>query len=223
MPLHYAAAAGCEAIVRLLVGAGADVNAAAEFVEQSGERSTLPALHKAASNGHLSTVRALLDLGARRDERGGWARQTALQIAGDRGLTDLCDMLENKALHRAKQALVRAKRHALNVEIVQKYPDTNNETTLPVLSLMLWALFDEGLEVRERGADDSAAKGLESMVLRLMKADPAETMKWLTTRPGSKDEVGGLGILEGQLPTLDKSSAARMLLTEFHSLMLGHD
>ncbi|UZJ51907.1 hypothetical protein CBS101457_001227 [Exobasidium rhododendri] len=70
-PLHAACSGGSEAVVRLLLNYGADVNATrvktpkgAGMGSMTGTEGSTP-LHFAAANGHLAVVRLLLESGAR--------------------------------------------------------------------------------------------------------------------------------------------------------------
>ena len=78
-PLHWAAGHGHADVVKLLVGAGAQLEATEE-----GART---ALHYAAQRGHAPVVAELLSLGANPEARS--ARQvTALQMAASGGHTE---------------------------------------------------------------------------------------------------------------------------------------
>ena len=84
-PIHIAAGNGNERIVRLLLAAGADVNAA-KLV--SGHT----ALHIAAEAGHLKILRILVDAGAdvNAELSGG---ETPLHLAAEKGHDDIVKML----------------------------------------------------------------------------------------------------------------------------------
>jgi ankyrin repeat protein len=83
-PLSWASANGHQAVVHLLIEAGADLNA------QKLEGMT--ALHEAAKNGHEAVVRRLLDANAQVDtqDRDG---MTALHMAADNGREAVVKML----------------------------------------------------------------------------------------------------------------------------------
>lgn len=73
--LHLASWKGHEAVVRLLLEAGADPNA------RAGSYAVFTPLHFAASEGHEAVVRLLLDAGADRQALDGRRGVTALQMA----------------------------------------------------------------------------------------------------------------------------------------------
>lgn len=69
-PLHFAAHRGYLNIVKLLLDAGADVNA------QEGNYSKSTPLHWAATGGHLEVVKLLVEHGAKLDIRDNWNNLT---------------------------------------------------------------------------------------------------------------------------------------------------
>jgi len=69
-PLHFSAHRGYLDIVKLLLDAGADVNA------EEGNYSASTPLHWAASGGHLEVVKFLVENGAKLDVKGNWNNLT---------------------------------------------------------------------------------------------------------------------------------------------------
>ncbi|KAI1676258.1 Ankyrin repeat domain protein [Pyrenophora tritici-repentis] len=84
MPLYYAALLGFSTVTRLLLDAGADVNA------QGGEYGN--ALQAASSGGHEQVVKMLLNQGADVNAQG-WLDGNALYAASDRGHEQVVKML----------------------------------------------------------------------------------------------------------------------------------
>jgi ankyrin repeat protein len=85
-PLKIAAVRGDSNAVRVLLQAGADVNA---IVEED-----CTALWYAAAFDHPAVVRILLDHGASLDTRNSLSGDTALEAAQKRGLTEVLKVLE---------------------------------------------------------------------------------------------------------------------------------
>lgn len=77
--LHRASEEGHTGVVRLLAGAGAQINC------PTGGTEGLTALHLAASAGHADTVAALLEAGARPGASSGGGRTTPLHLAAAAG------------------------------------------------------------------------------------------------------------------------------------------
>ncbi|KAH7109236.1 hypothetical protein B0J13DRAFT_463009 [Dactylonectria estremocensis] len=86
-PLWYAAQNGHEAVVKLLVAAGADVNTVA-----AGYRARA-ALQAAAGGGHLEIVEKLLAAGADVNAAAGYGGRTALQAAAGGGHLEVVEKL----------------------------------------------------------------------------------------------------------------------------------
>jgi ankyrin repeat protein len=95
-PLHLAASIGFTEIVIDLLNKGADVNATANYDDDSnGTLPSITALHLAAKNGHAEIVRALLNRSANVDARNKY-NQTALHLAALTGCTEIVIDLLNK-------------------------------------------------------------------------------------------------------------------------------
>jgi len=84
-PLHIAARYGATDVVRLLIDAGADVNA-------RGGDGSLP-IHDAAFMGHLDTIRLLVERGAAINDREPRYNATPLGVARYAGHQDIVDYL----------------------------------------------------------------------------------------------------------------------------------
>ncbi|KAH7151404.1 ankyrin repeat-containing domain protein [Fusarium sp. MPI-SDFR-AT-0072] len=87
-PLWYAAQNGHEAVVKLLVAAGVDVNAAA--AADYGEQTALQA---AAEGGHLEVIEKLLAAGADINAAAKYKGRTALQAAAEGGYLEVIEKL----------------------------------------------------------------------------------------------------------------------------------
>lgn len=85
IPLVTACRVGDARLVRLLLGAGADVNAACSF-------DSYTALHAAACEGHAECCRLLLEHGANPNARN-FVGMTPLYVAALEGAADCCEVL----------------------------------------------------------------------------------------------------------------------------------
>ncbi|KAL6406243.1 hypothetical protein AUP68_10413 [Ilyonectria robusta] len=95
-PLWYAAQNGHEAVVKLLVAAGADVNAGADTSAKVGGGDGRTALQAAAGGGHLEVVKKLLAAGADVNAAaaaGVYGGRTALQAAAGGGHLEVVEKL----------------------------------------------------------------------------------------------------------------------------------
>ncbi|KAI6170524.1 Suppressor of tumorigenicity 14 protein-like protein [Aphelenchoides bicaudatus] len=94
-PLHIAASEGHCDIISLLLDNDADVNALANFNNDSTDSPSVSALYWAAENGSVECVRILLDNGAKIDHQDNYG-ETALHIASQEGKFKAAKALINK-------------------------------------------------------------------------------------------------------------------------------
>jgi ankyrin repeat protein len=102
IPLHLAVKYGHEAIVRLLLDSGADINCASTKSKQTP-------LHLAAKHGHTAIAAALLDKGANVDAQAGWPpKYTPLDLAAQYGHSGVTNILlaRGASIRRGKHCVV---------------------------------------------------------------------------------------------------------------------
>ncbi|KAF5227359.1 hypothetical protein FAUST_11836 [Fusarium austroamericanum] len=162
-PLWYAAQNGHEAVVELLLAAGADANAAAT-AHYNGQT----ALQAAAGGGHLEVINKLLAAGANANAAASYYRRTALQAAAKRGHLEVVEKLlaagadANAAASRYyRQTALQAAARGGHLEVVEKLLAAGADANAAALE----AAAEGGhLEVVEEllaaGADVNAAAGI---------------------------------------------------------------
>jgi ankyrin len=103
--LHYAALSGKIEVIRVLLRAGAKVNAES--------RNCVTPLHCAVGQGYADVAQLLLDAGAHMDivmSSGIWGDVTSMQLAKMHGYNEIVSMLEKVADVRLQETLKRSSR-----------------------------------------------------------------------------------------------------------------
>lgn len=111
--LHFAAAKGNAEIAKVLIAAGANVNA----VQDGG----VTALHRAANKGNTEVVKILIAEGANVNNAAGASNKlkTALQVAEEKGHTQVANILRNADNIRQPQAESNLSKSGLDRKIAE--------------------------------------------------------------------------------------------------------